>query len=174
MRAEHINPFLSSMVTVFDTMLGCKLTRGTPYVKPAVQPECEISGVIGLSGKAKGVVVLSLCREAALSAAGILLGQRPTEIGDDVVDAVGELTNIVAGNAKAKLEHLDLSVSLPTVVVGKWHTIGFPNSVFPICIPFDCAWGPVVTMVSLIEQSSPAVAPPVTGLVVDPSPAMQG
>jgi len=173
MRAEHINPFLTSMISVFDTMLGCKLSRGTPYVKNSVQPEHEISGVVGLSGKAKGVVVLSLSREAALSATAALLGDRPADIGPDVVDAIGELTNIVAGNAKAKLEHLNLSMSLPTIVVGKWHTIEFPHSVLPICIPFDCEWGPVVAMVSLVEESAPAQITSSVGLVVDPSPPVQ-
>ena len=173
MRAEHINPFLTSMISVFDTMLGCKLSRGTPYVKNSVQPEHEISGVVGLSGKAKGVVVLSLSREAALSATEALLGERPKEIGPEVVDAVGELTNIVTGNAKAKLEHLSLSMSLPTIVLGKWHTIEFPNSVLPICIPFDCVWGPVVAMVSLIEEKIATRISSTTGLVVDPNPVLQ-
>jgi len=173
MKAEHINPFLASMVSVFDAMLGCKLTRGNPYVKNAVQPEHEISGVIGLSGRAKGVGVLSLCREAALSATEALLGERPPEINGEVADAVGELTNIVAGNAKAKLEYLNLSVSLPTVVAGKWHTIEFPKSVLPICIPFDCLWGPVAMMVGLVEQASPSEAAQATGLVLQPNMAVQ-
>jgi chemotaxis protein CheX len=172
MKAEHINPFLVSMISVFDTMLGCKLLRGNPYVKKVVQPEHEVSGVIGLSGKAKGVVVLSLCREAALSATEALLGERPLEIGGEVADAVGELTNIVAGNAKAKLEYLALSVSLPTVVVGKWHTIEFPKSILPICIPFECVWGPVAVMVGLVEQASPAEISQTTGLIISPTPAV--
>jgi len=174
MKAEHINPFLVAMISVFDTMLGCKLTRGNPYLKNAVQPEHEISGVIGLSGKAKGVVVLSLCREAALSATEAMLGERPTELSAEVSDAIGELTNIVAGNAKAKLEYLNLSVSLPTVVVGKWHTIEFPKSVVPICIPFDCVWGAVAMMVGLVEQASPAEISQATGLVLQPTPAPRG
>jgi chemotaxis protein CheX len=173
MKAEHINPFLTSMVAVFDTMLGCKLTRCDPFVKQATQPEHEVSGVIGLSGKAKGVVVLTLCREAALSATEALLGERPPGINGDVADAIGELTNIVAGNAKAKLEHLALSVSLPTVVVGTWHTIEFPKNICPICIPFDSTWGPVAAMVGLVEQTARPQVHEATGLVVQPGPALR-
>ena len=153
MKVEYINPFLSSAVTAFDTMLGCTLTRGEPFVKEAVQPEHEISGIIGLSGNAKGTVVLSLSRDAALSATGALLGERPEEIDADVTDAVGELTNIIAGRAKAQFEQLELSVSLPNVVTGKGHCIEFPKGVKPICIPFDCDWGSVVVEVGLREHA---------------------
>ncbi len=152
MKVEHIDSFLTSVVSTFDTMLGCKLTPREPFVKPAFQPEHEVSGVIGLSGKAKGAVILSLCHEAALSASEALLGQRPTEIDHDVTDAVGELTNIIAGGAKAKLEHLALSVSLPTVFVGPGHAMEFPHKVAPVCIPFDCPWGYVAVEVGLIEE----------------------
>ena len=97
--------------------------------------------MIGLSGKAQGTVVLGLSREAALSATEVLLQERPAEINGDVTDAVGELVNIIAGSAKAKLEHLDMSVSLPTVITGKFHCVEFPTKVTPICIPFNVRLG---------------------------------
>jgi len=151
MKAEYINPFLASAMAAFETMLGCTLTRGTPYVKNGAQPEHEVSGVIGLSGKAQGTVVLSLSRDAAINAAGELLGERPSEVNGEVTDAVGELTNIIAGGAKAKLEHLDLSVSLPTVIAGKHHSVEFPRKVTPICIPFESQWGLITVEVGLSE-----------------------
>jgi chemotaxis protein CheX len=155
MNVAYINPFLNSMVSVFETMLGCELARLDPFVKRGAQPEHEVSGVIGLSGRARGVVVLSLCREAAISATAAMLGERPVNVNSDVADAIGELTNMIAGSAKAKLEHLAMSVSLPTVVIGKWHAIDFPKNVYPICIPFDSPWGPVATTVGLAEPSLP-------------------
>ena len=152
MKAEYINPFLTATIKAFDTMLQCTLTRGTPYIKEGVVPEHEVSGVIGLSGKAKGTVVLGLGREAALSAAQALLEERPSEIDGDVTDAVGELANIIAGSAKAKLEHLQLSVGLPTVITGRGHRIEFPSRVTPICIPFESKWGAVTVEVGLTGQ----------------------
>jgi chemotaxis protein CheX len=156
MKVEYINPFLTSTISVFDTMLGCALTRGTPYVKSGAQPEHEVSGVIGLSGKARGTVVLGLGRESALNAAEALLQERPPEINADVTDAVGELANIIAGGAKAQLEHLAMSVSLPTVITGKHHCVEFPSTVTPICIPFESEWGPVTVEVGLSEQHTTA------------------
>jgi chemotaxis protein CheX len=154
MKVEYINPFLTSTILVFDSMLHCKLERGTPYLKNGTQPQHEVSGMIGLSGKAQGTVVLGLSREAAISAAEVLLQERPLEINGDVTDAVGELVNIIAGGAKAKLEHLELSVSLPTVITGKAHCIEFPRKVTPICIPFTSAWGEITVEVGLYEVTA--------------------
>ncbi len=152
MKVEYINPFLTSAIAAFDTMLGCPLTRGTPHIKSDAQPAHEVSGVIGLSGRARGTVVLSLSREAALNATAVLLQEQPAEINADVADAVGELTNIIAGGAKAKLDHLDMSVSLPTVITGKSHSVEFPKTVTPICIPFESEWGRITVEVGLMED----------------------
>ncbi len=152
MKAEYINPFLTATISAFETMLGCTLTRGTPFIKNGSQPEHEVSGVIGLSGDAKGTVVLGLGRDAAIGAAEALLQERPPEINGDVTDAVGELANIIAGSAKAKLDNLKLSVSLPTVITGKGHCVEFPRQVTPICIPFESTWEPVTVEVGLTAE----------------------
>jgi chemotaxis protein CheX len=153
-RAEHINPFLSASVNVFRTMLDCELTRGQVFVKGTVQPSHHISGIIGLSGKAAGIVVLSLSREVALRATEQLTQERPTEINTDVVDAIGELANMIAGSAKAQLAQYEMSISLPSVIIGHNHTVSFPKEAKPIAIPFDCKWGSVCVEVGLCELSA--------------------
>jgi chemotaxis protein CheX len=159
MNVEYINPFLTSTISVFDTMLSCTLERGAPYLRNSTQPQHEVSGVIGLSGKAQGTVVLGLSRNAALGAAEAMLQERQPEINSDVTDAVGELVNMIAGSAKAKLEHLEMSVSLPTVITGKNHCVEFPTKVTPICIPFTSAWGEITVEIGLREvQADGAVA----------------
>ena len=152
MKPEYIDPFLNSAVSTFEIMLGCKLIPGEPFVKSATNGQQEISGMVGLSGKAKGTVILSLSREAAISASAAMLGEQITEVNGDVTDAVGELTNIIAGGAKAQLEKLALNVSLPTVIVGKQYAFEFPQSVAPVCIPYECPWGYVAVEVGLVDN----------------------
>jgi chemotaxis protein CheX len=154
MKAEHINPFLSAAVNVFSTMVNCSLTRGQPFLKGGSQPEYEVSGIVGLSGRAKGTIVLSLCREAALAVASAMLGEPVPEIGADVCDAVGELTNMIAGSAKAQLENLALTVSLPSVITGRGHSVDFPRHVTPICIPFESPWGAITVEVGLADEAA--------------------
>ncbi len=158
MKVEHINPFVASVDNVFNTMLSCELSREDLFLKDGFQPEHPVAGIIGLSGKAKGVVVLSLCREVALEATAVLLQERPPEVNDEVVDAVGELTNMIAGGAQAQLEHLEMRISLPTVVLGDSYTIEFPASTRPICIPFGSKWGKMAVEVGLIEQPAEVAA----------------
>jgi chemotaxis protein CheX len=151
MNVEYINPFVTSVISVFHTMLGAELTRGQPFVKTGSQPRHDISGVIGLSGKARGTIVLSLDREAALRTTEVMIHERPLHIDANVIDAVGELANMIAGSAKARLEEFELSVSLPSVIMGKGHCVEFPSNTQPICIPFECEWGAVDVEVGLVE-----------------------
>lgn len=149
MKAEYINPFVTSLCNAFSTMLGCQPRRGALALKHDLSSAREISGVIGLSGSTVGTVVLSFSRPVALKAASLMLMTETTEINDDVVDAVGELANMVAGAAKAELEEYQLSISLPNVVIGDGHIIRFPSEVVPICVPFETDWGPVTLEVGM-------------------------
>lgn len=151
MRADYINPFISSLVNTFETMLSCPLTRGQLYLKTNDTKLHEVSGIIGLSGQAQGTVVLSLEQSVALQATATLLMCETSEINSDVVDAVGELTNMVAGSAKAQLTEYKLSISLPGVIKGQGHEVCFPSDVTPICVPFTCPWGNLKIEVGLTE-----------------------
>ena len=53
MKVEYITPFVTSVTSVFATMLDCRIGRGEPFVKEGSQPHHEVSGIIGRSGKAK-------------------------------------------------------------------------------------------------------------------------
>ena len=154
MKAEYINPFLQATKNAFQTMLECPLERGQVGLLDPAQKSFDICGVIGLSGKAIGTVVLNLSTDVALKATSKLLMADATEVNSDVFDAVGELTNMVAGGAKAQLEQLELSISLPTVISGSSHEIHFPSNVTPISIPFSSPWGPLSVDVGLASHES--------------------
>lgn len=156
MRAEYINPFITSLKNAFHTMLACEVRRGEIRLKDNHSPSGEVSGVIGLSGKAVGTVVLNFTKPVALQAASTMLMTEATEIDDDVLDAVGELTNMVAGAAKAELEEYELMVSLPNVITGRDHDVHFPSNVTPICVSFETDWGELTLEVGLATVSQPA------------------
>ncbi|MFZ5833546.1 MAG: chemotaxis protein CheX [Planctomycetota bacterium] len=155
MRVEIINPFIASLDNAFRTMLGCSVERGPICLVDSRKPKYDVSGVIGLSGNAVGTVVLSLSEAVAVKAASVMLLCETSEINDDVVDAVGELTNMVAGAAKAELEEYRLMVSLPSVITGRHHEVRFPSNVTPICVPFNTSWGPLALEVGLASVPSP-------------------
>jgi chemotaxis protein CheX len=154
MQVEFVNPFLSATTDVFRTMLACELSRGTLSLKQAHTPEYEVSGLIGLTGTCQGMVVVSLGRETAIAATEILSGERPDGLNEQVVDAVGELANMIAGAAKAQLEEKRLSISLPSVICGKNHLIKFPSNSTPFLLPFNSSMGPISIEVGFADSSN--------------------
>lgn len=149
MNVDYINPFIQSASNVFETMLGCEIKRQGLALKQNNTPTYEVTAVIGLSGKVSGSVVFSLSKNVAFQVVDSMLGMQVDEVQADVVDAVGEIANMIAGGAKVGLSEYQLSLGLPNVVVGKNHSIHFPGNVTPLCIGFNTPWGPMVMEVGL-------------------------
>ena len=149
MDANHINPFIKSTLNVFETMLNCKVQRTGLTLVETPEAIHEISGIIGLSGKASGSVVVNVSREVALGAYERLLGEPVDQINDEVTDSIGELTNMIAGSAKADLHQYEMSVGIPNVITGVGHMVHFPSKIRPICVHFSSDLGPLALIVGL-------------------------
>lgn len=143
MDVSFINHFINSTANVFNMMLSCPITRTSLALKFDHEPAHEVSSVIGMSGYDTGSVVLSLSEELACRAAGQMLLDDFHEITAEVADAVGELSNMIAGGAKAQMAHLELQLGLPNVIVGRSHRVYFPGSVRPVSVGFATPWGPM-------------------------------
>lgn len=149
MRVEFINPFITGLITTFNTMLACEIRRGEVSIKRTPTPTYGVSGIIGLSGRAIGTAIISLSEPVALQAASTMLMVPCEVVDDEVTDAIGELANIVVGSAKSKLESYHMSISLPNVMIGNDAILKFPSSVTPITVPFECKWGKLSLEVGL-------------------------
>jgi chemotaxis protein CheX len=137
---RYIQPFIDVCQNVFKEFVGVDLKVGRPYFSDRETiHEWDISSIIGLTGEAKGAVVVSMKKELVLRLTETLTGAKHTDIDDDAVDAIGELVNIIAGNVKKNLEEaFRLVLSLPSIVQGKGHQLKWPKSQTRlICIPFD-------------------------------------
>ena len=144
---DYINPVIAGLEDTFSTMLGSKVERSGLDLMANNLALHPVSGIIGVSGKAVGTVVLSMSEGVAIKAASTMLMAELKEIDDDVMDAVGEITNMVCGSAKAKLAQYSLSMSLPNVLFGKECRLHFPQNSHPISIPFKCDWGPLALQI---------------------------
>jgi chemotaxis protein CheX len=136
---KYIQPFIDVCKNVFKEFVGVELNENRPYFAGTdTVNEWDISAVIGLTGEARGAVVISMKKELAMRLTDILTGSSHSRLDNEVVDAIGEIVNIIAGNAKKGLEEsFRLVISLPTIVEGKEHSIKWPNSQARIiCIPF--------------------------------------
>jgi chemotaxis protein CheX len=118
---ENWLPILELAVEeVFEIMLGC---RAKPALKPGSAVKAEFTAMVGLAGALCGVLVLACDGQAARQIARSLLGDIANSEAH-VSDALGELSNMVAGNFKNKLTGLDghCMLSVPTVISGGGYT----------------------------------------------------
>ncbi|MDR0522207.1 MAG: chemotaxis protein CheX [Planctomycetaceae bacterium] len=142
-RVEFVNPFIIAVSKTLETMINCKVVREAPQLKKERTMLYPVSGIIGLTGAVVGTVVLTMSESLALKSASIMLQDECKEFNADVFDAVGELTNMIAGNAKAQLEEYKLRLSLPNVIHGDNTELLFPEESQPISIPFQTDYGPM-------------------------------
>jgi len=140
---RYILPFIEAVESAFGHLFHLQPRALTPYlVRKEEILDWDISGIIGIAGEAKGVVVLSFPEALALDLTAMLTGEAKTTMDDEVTDAVGELVNIITGNAKKGLEEFRLLISLPSIVLGHHHQITWPSGPIPIVtIPFSTTRG---------------------------------
>lgn len=140
--AEYVNPLISATRSVFEMMLGCVPTRTGLRLKEPGEKSQDVSAVIGISGRVQGTIVVSLTRESACAVLERMVGDKETEITSAVCDAVGELTNMIAGGSKAQLAKYELSISLPKVIAGHEYVMHSPSEVQPMILSFNSEIGP--------------------------------
>ena len=124
---------------------------GKPFLKKDQIAQGDVSGVIGLTGSAKGSLALSFSSSCIFAILSNMLGETYTEMNDEILDAVGELTNMISGDARKRLEGegLIISAAIPTIISGKNHIIKHIVSGPSIIIPFSTDHGPFVLDVCL-------------------------
>jgi len=135
---NYVEPFVEVTVNTFKEFVGIDVSPRHPhFLDPEKTFEWDISAVIGLSGVVKGAVIVSMKTELAIKLTDILAGEGHSEIDADVVDAIGEINNIIAGNIKPKVPNGDrIVISIPTIIKGKEHQIAWPSKQTRIlCIP---------------------------------------
>lgn len=158
MDASYISPFISSIQNVFSTMLQLPVEIGEPALKQGREPSHDVSGIIGMSGDVVGSVVLSFTEEAAGSIVALFSGEQYATDSPDFADAVGELVNMVSGNAKAGFEGKNVSISCPSVVVGKGHQVARQTDIPCVVIPCNTDCGQVTIEVAIREAPAAAQA----------------
>ena len=157
MDASSIASFVSSTHQVFSTMLSLTVTPGRPYTAGSVPRfENEVSGIIGMSGDMQGMVVLSFPTSTAKAAILAFTGMEMDPTSPDFADAVGELVNMISGAAKAKFEGKNVSISCPSVVIGKGHKVQQPSDAVCIVIPFTSPAGEFSVEVAIKPAKSAA------------------
>jgi chemotaxis protein CheX len=149
MDVSYVNPFIKSLINAFKTMMNDEAKPGAPFLKKEPYPQCDVSGIIGLSGDAQGAIAICFNKVCALKVVSGMLGTEIKVVGPELTDGIGELANIIAGGAKQDLAQYNLHISLPNVVVGKDHMLTAMSGVPTLAVPFSSKFGDFIMEVCL-------------------------
>jgi chemotaxis protein CheX len=139
---RYVNPFVEGIDRVFQTMLGVEPKRCPAKLSSGSADDSALTSLVDISGQLQGVVVLRFPPGTALRLAGRMLGTEIGEVNAEVVDAISEIVNMVAGSAKAKLGcDPPLKLGLPTVVQGADYRLKYPSGLTWLEVPFESAAG---------------------------------
>ena len=143
MNVTFINPFLNAVVKVVKTMAFVEPEPGRPFLKTESVSLGDVTGVVGLTGPVNGSVAVSFSEGAILHIVSSMFGEPFRDINREVEDAVGELSNIICGDARGALdeEGYSFQASIPAVITGKGlkinHTVHEPSVVIPFTVSGD-------------------------------------
>lgn len=159
MDVKFINPFIFGTMEVMEKMAFTKPTAGKPFAKVDDAARGDISGIIGMTGDATGSLAMSFTEACIIGIVEKMLGERHPEMNRAVLDAVGELTNMISGAARKHMEKDDLKViaAIPTIVFGRSHMIYHVIKGPSIVIPFQTEVGNFVIDVCLKSNLKPKV-----------------
>lgn len=138
MDVKFINPFINATINVLETMAFMKVTAGKPYLKKGNMAVGDVSGVLGLTGSANGTIAVTFEERCILAVVSDMFGETMSELNADIADAVGELTNMISGQARRELEEMGKTFksAIPSVITGRNHSIIHYTEGPKIAIPF--------------------------------------
>jgi chemotaxis protein CheX len=136
------NVLLSAVVSgVQRAFTMCGLTaRCVGASSVPVREGGTVTGMIGVHGKASGFITVNMTERIAVRAVGGLLQENFTELNAQVVDATGEITNMVVGGIKSALAHTQwafLQITVPSVIVGKGYSIAYARGLEFLNVIFE-------------------------------------
>ena len=140
MDVKYINPFIESTYHVLETMAKTKAEGGNPYIKKDSIARGVVSAVIDLTGDVSGTMAISFEETCILNIVSNLFNEK-VEMNDEIKDTVGEICNIITGQARQKFDEMGLNIKagIPSLIMGRGHSMKHISDHRIIAIPFTCA-----------------------------------
>ncbi len=155
MDSKMINPFINATLNVLETMAFVKAEAEKPYVKKDNVAQGDVSGVVGFTGDANGTVSVTFNELCILKIVSNMFGEEMKELNSEISDAVGEITNMISGQARKELEEIGkvFHAAIPSVISGKNHKLESMTKGPKIAIPFKTDAGSFIIVVCLESES---------------------
>ncbi len=128
-------------VEVFSMMLGVDVSQCSARRQEEANSIGDgVVSLIGLAGPWVGTGSVICSAPFACRVSEALVGLKAATVDHDVLDAFGEVTNMIVGNVKTRLEELagPLGLSIPTVVYGRNFAARTMGSTSWTVVRFQC------------------------------------
>jgi len=137
-RKKAVDLLIESTHEVFGMMVGRELASRSPIEGDAPRPKSNVVGTVSFAGSESGVVVFYSTTAAATQIAGAMLGMPAAEVNGEMPDAIGEVTNMIAGALRTKMTDAGhpWAISIPTVTIGSDFYTKYVSDVKRVLCPF--------------------------------------
>ncbi len=121
MKAEFVNPIYRAASDVLKSMLELDVKRGNLARGDELISGNEANVAIGVTGDLSGSILFSFDRDMAISMVESMSGMEVDELDKFVTSALGEVANIISGNAATFLQNegYDCDIVPPRVIIGE-------------------------------------------------------
>lgn len=119
----------ATLEAVSDGLQMCGVHAPCVGVSSVPQQESgTVTGMIGVHGQVSGFITVSWSERFAIKAVEGLVGETFEKLSPEVVDGVGEITNIIVGGIKNSLAGTAWAfpnITVPSVIVGNGYQIAY-------------------------------------------------
>lgn len=125
---EYLDPFIKNTCHILKTMAAIDVEFKKIYFSNTIRIFGDVSGIMGLSGKAEGTLVVTFYWDLAKMIIAKMMGTEEETIDAELIhDGVSEIINMISGSTKKEFvgKPYHFEISLPSVVVGPGHQIGY-------------------------------------------------
>lgn len=129
MKAEYVNSFYGAAQDVFKLMLDLEVERGELSLVEGLASGKDANIILGVTGDLKGTVFFSFTKEMTLEMVKIMAGMEMEEIDVFVSSALGEVANIIGGNAITNLSNYNYKCDItpPQIIIGNHQSMSMAN-----------------------------------------------
>jgi chemotaxis protein CheX len=118
MRFEYIGPFVSSTISVLNSVLQSEISKENVALLRGKELGGEIFVIIRIRDDSGDSVILNMDAKTALRIGNAMNGRDSSSLRPEGMDAISELANMITGNAVSALGDLgfDFHVHPPLIV----------------------------------------------------------
>jgi chemotaxis protein CheX len=152
------NSFAEASIKVIKNLTGLEVRKGGLSHRVSPSPSYDVSIIIGLYGVLSGQVMISMSKEvAARLGEKILKDKSPENLKELFIDTLGELANMITGNAVTMLNRDGkdtFKLTTPAIVTGTQFNVNFAASHTAVIGMFT-PYGPLEINLALEQMESP-------------------